>query len=211
MSEGTQWGRSGRPVAATDGICLSRFLCRLPRPLAGTAAARVPHTHPAWDRDGTVAPVGSRSSRAWATPAHPSHHPQARLCPCPAVSGKERALSTSYFPVGLYFSFHHLLTWDMEIRAGVQRAEKVLSIFFPSCRHQKGIAGSVALCITAGFDPLIIGDINLLPLSFPVWVSILSCVLKFLRRKCKQVHKLVFSSGHPSVISGVPSSSPSCA
>lgn len=111
--------------------------------------------------------------------------PQAWLCPCPVASGKERALSTAYFPVGLYFSFHHLLTLDVEIRAGVHRAEKVLSIFFPSCRLQKGIVGSIAFYIMAGFDPLSIGDINLLPLSFSVGVSILSRGLKFLRRKCK--------------------------
>lgn len=79
----------------------------------------------------------------------------------------------------------------MEIRAGVHGAEKVLSIFFPSCGHQKGIVGSITFYITAGFDPLSIGDINLLPLSSSVWVSILSCVLKFLRRKCKRGYKLI--------------------
>lgn len=108
--------------------------------------------------------VGSGSScwsPVWAAPTCPPQHPQAWLCPGPVASGKERALSTSYFPVGLYFSFHHLLTLDVEIRAGVHRAEKVLSIFFPSCRHQKGMVGSIAFYITGGFDPLSIEDINL--------------------------------------------------
>lgn len=113
-------------------------------------------------------------SQVWAAPTCPPQHPRARLCPCPAASGKERALSTSYFPVGLYFSFHHLLTLDVEIRAGVHRAEKVLSIFFPSCRHQKGIVGSIAFYITGGFDPLSIGDINL-PLFLCLGVDSFLC------------------------------------
>lgn len=182
-------GTLGSTRSSNQSIFFSQFLCKLPQALAGTL--RVLPTHPAWCVDGNM--VGSRSSQSGAAPAPLSHHPRARLCPCPAASGKGRALSTSYFPVGLYFSFHHLLTLDVEIRAGVHRAEKVLSIFFPSCRHQKGIVGSIAFYITAGFDPLIIGDINLLPLSFPVWVSILSCVLKFPRRKCKRVYNLIFT------------------
>lgn len=119
-----------------------------------------------------------------ARPTTPGHG----AAPAQRPQGRKRALSTSYFPVELYFPFHHLLTLDVEIRAGVHRAEKVLSIFFPSCRHQKGIVGSIAFYITAGLS---IGDINLLPLSFSVWVPILSCVLKFLRRKCKWVYKLI--------------------
>ena len=187
MFKGTRWGHSGQPVTATDAICFSQFLCELPQPRAGTTAVRVLHNRPSRPGDVTAAPASSRSSQAWVAPACPSHCPWAPLCPCPAALGKERALSTPYFPIGLYFSFHHLLTLDVEIRPGVHRAEKVLSIFFPSCRHQKGIVGSITFYITAVFDPFNIGDINLLPLSFSVWVSILSCVLKFLRRKYKQV------------------------
>lgn len=185
MFEGTRWGHSGQPAAATDAtdaICFPQFLCELHSRLqARPMVAVVVGVTKGW---------GCCSSWSWAAPACPSHHPQAQPSPCPAASGKERALSTSYFPVGLYFSFHHLLTLDMEIKAGVHRAEKVLSIFFPSCRHQKRIVGSITFYITTGFDPLSIRNINL-PLSFSVWVSILSCVLNFLRRKCKWVYKLV--------------------
>lgn len=155
MFEGTWWGHSGQPVAANDAICCSTFPCKLSQTLVGTMAElqRVTGVE-RWLRQLLLVPgLGS--------PHLPTPAPQAWLCPGPVASGKERALSTSYFPVGLYFSFHHLLTLDVEIRAGVHRAEKVLSIFFPSCRHQKGMVGSIAFYITGGFDPLSIEDINL--------------------------------------------------
>lgn len=105
--------------------------------------------------------------------------------PLPSSPREGKGSFNSSFPSGTLFFFPSPL--DLGCGNNVQRAEKVLSIFFPSCRHQKGIVGSIRDYIMAGFDPLSRGDINLPPLSFSVWVSILSCVLKFLRRKCKRV------------------------
>lgn len=65
--------------------------------------------------NGIVVPTHPNTHPPIPTLTHPSQHPWARLCPCPAAPGKERALSTPSFPVGLYFSFHHLLTLDVEI------------------------------------------------------------------------------------------------
>lgn len=122
-------------------------------------------------------------------PTHPNicspiPTPLGTALPLPSNPREGKGSFNSSFPSGTLFFFPPPL--DLGCGNNVQRAEKVLSIFFPSCRHQKGIVGSITDYITAGFDPLS-RDITLLPLSFSVWVSILSCVLKFLRRKCNRV------------------------
>lgn len=182
MWERTWWGHSGQPVATT--FCFPKSLCELPQLFEGPTTVQVLHSHwHSWEWD-----CGSHSSQH--SPTHPNAHPPipaplGTALPLPSSPREGKGSFNSFFPSGTLFFFPPPL--DPGCGNNVQGAEKVLSIFFPSCRHQKGIVGSIANYITAGFDPLSRGDINLLPLSFSVWVSILSCVLKFLRRKCKRV------------------------
>lgn len=165
-------------------FCFPKSPCELPQLFEGPIAVQVLHGHwHSWERD-----CGSNSSQH--LPTHPKTHPPisaplGTALPLPSSPREGKGSFNSLFPSGTLFFFPQPL--DLGCENNVQRAEKVLSIFFPSCRHQKGIVGSITDYITAGFDPLRTGDINLLPLSFSVWVSILSCVLKFLRRKCKRV------------------------
>lgn len=85
------------------------------------------------------------------SPTHPTS-PGHSSAPAQQPQGRKRALSTPQFPRGTLFFFPPPL--DLGCGNNVQRAEKVLSIFFPSCRHQKGIVASITDYITAGFDPL---------------------------------------------------------
>lgn len=99
-------------------------------------------------------------------PTHATTHPPipaplGTALPLPSSPREGKGSFNSSFPSGTLFFFPPPL--DLGCGNNIQRAEKVLSIFFPSCRHQKGIVGSIRDYIMAGFDPLSRGDIDLLP------------------------------------------------